>query len=76
LEGHDTGWDKAKEYYQRIFDRELREAKQQCKAEGANNESSENLAEEYKEPEVDDEWSSYGQKRYLKHTESREWFED
>jgi flagellar biosynthesis/type III secretory pathway protein FliH len=25
--GHDDGWDEAKEYYQKIFERELREAK-------------------------------------------------
>jgi hypothetical protein len=38
LEGHDNGWDEAKEYYQKIIERELREAKQQWKEEGANNE--------------------------------------
>jgi hypothetical protein len=27
LEGHDNGWDKAKEYFQTIFERELRNAK-------------------------------------------------
>jgi len=32
------------------------------KEEGANNEYSEEIAEEYKDPEVDDEWSSYGQR--------------
>jgi len=76
LEGHDNGWDEAKEYYQKIFERELHEAKQQWKEEGANNEYSEDLAEEYEELEVDDEWSSYGQKRDSKQTESQEWFED
>jgi hypothetical protein len=72
LEGHDNGWDEAKEYYQKIFERELREAKQQWKEEGANNEYSEELEEEYEE--IDDKWSSYGQKRDSKQTESREWF--
>jgi len=37
LEGHDNDWDKTKEYYQKIFERELREAKQLWKKEGANN---------------------------------------
>jgi len=76
LEGHDNGWDEAKEYYQRIFERELREAKQQWKEGNANNEYSEEITEEFEEPEVDDEWSSYGQKRNSKQTELREWFED
>ena len=40
LERHDNGWDEAKEYYQRIFKRELREAKQLRKEDGANNEYS------------------------------------
>jgi len=75
LEGHDNGWDEGKEYYQKIFERELREAKQQWKKEGTNNEYSEELAEEYEEPEMDDEWSSYGQKLDSKQTESREWFD-
>jgi hypothetical protein len=35
LEGHDNGWDEAKIYYQKIFERELREAKQQWKEECA-----------------------------------------
>jgi len=73
LEGHDSGWDEAKEYYQKIFERELREAKQLWKEEGANEEHPEDLNEENKE---DDEWSSYGQKRDSTKTESREWFED
>jgi len=59
LEGHDNGWDEAKEYYQKIFERELREAKHQWKEEVANNEYSEELEEEYEEAEVDDEWLSY-----------------
>jgi len=75
LEGHDNGWDEAKEYYQKIFERELREAKQLLKEEGKIKEYSEDLAEEYEEPEVDDEWSSYGQKWDFKQTESREWFD-
>jgi len=58
LEGHDNGWDEAKEYYQKICERELREAKQQCMEEGVNNKYSEDFAEEYEEPEVDNEWSS------------------
>jgi hypothetical protein len=49
LEEHDNGWDEAKEYYQKIFERNLREAKQQWKEEGANNEYSEEIAEEYEE---------------------------
>jgi len=75
LEGHDNGWDEAKEYYQKIFERELREAKHQWKEEGANKEYSEELEEEYEGLELDDEWSSYGQKRDSKKTESREWFD-
>ena len=59
LEGHDNGWDEAKEYYQKIFKKELREAKQFWKGEGTNNEYSEEIAEEYNELEIDDEWSSY-----------------
>jgi len=74
-EGHDNGWDEAKEYYQKIFESELREAKQLWKEEGKINEYSGNLAEEYEEPEVDDEWSSYRQKWDSKQTESREWFD-
>jgi hypothetical protein len=67
LEGHDNGWDEAKEYYQKIFERELREAKQQWKEEGRNNEYSEEL-------QVDDEWLSYGMKKYSKETnESSDW---
>jgi len=73
LEGHDNGWDEAKEYYQKIFERELREAKQIWKEENANKEYSEEIAEEYEEEEVDDEWSSYGQKRNSKQTESSDW---
>jgi len=46
LEGHDNVWDEAKEYYQKIFERELREGKQLWKEDGANNEYSEELAEE------------------------------
>jgi len=76
LEGHDNSWDVAKEYYQKIFERELHEAKQQWGKEGVNNEYSEDLTEETEEPEVNDEWSSYGQKRDLKQTEFREWFKD
>jgi hypothetical protein len=76
LEGHDNSWDKAKEYYLKILERELREAKKQWKKEGANNEYSEGIAEEYEESEVDDKWSSYGQKRDSKQTESREWFQN
>jgi flagellar biosynthesis/type III secretory pathway protein FliH len=72
-EGHDDGWDEAKEYYQKIFERELRETKQRWKEEGAN-EYSEDITEEYEEPEVDDEWSSYGQKeKGSKYNESSEW---
>jgi flagellar biosynthesis/type III secretory pathway protein FliH len=63
LEGHDNGRDEAKEYYQRTFERELREAKQLWKKEAANNEYSEEITEEYEEPEVEDEWSLYGCKR-------------
>jgi hypothetical protein len=74
-EGHDDGWDEAKEYYQKIFERELREARQQWKEEGANNEYSEEIVEEYEESYIDDEWSSYGQKQDSKPTESREWFD-
>jgi hypothetical protein len=44
------------------------------KEEGVKNEYSEEITEEYEESEVDDEWSSYGQKRDSKQTESREWF--
>jgi hypothetical protein len=76
LEGHDNGWDEAKEYYQKIFERELREAKQQWKEEGMINEHSEEITVEYEEPEVDDEWMSYGHKRDSKQNEPREWFED
>jgi len=75
LEGHDNGWDEAKKYYQKIFERELRKAKQQWRDEGANDKYFEEIAEEYEEPEVDDEWSSYGQKdKDSKQTEYREWF--
>jgi hypothetical protein len=58
LEEHDNGSDEAKEYYQKIFERELREAKQQWKEEGMINEYTEEITEEYEEPEVDDEWMS------------------
>jgi hypothetical protein len=62
LAGHYNGWVEAKEYYQRIFERELRDAKQQWQEDGMNNEYSEEVEEEYKESEVADEWSSSGQK--------------
>jgi hypothetical protein len=76
LERHNNGWDEAKEYYQKIFERELRQAKLQWKEGGANNEYSEEIAEEYKDSYVDDEWSLYGQKeKDSKQTESREWFD-
>ena len=68
MEGHANGWDEAKEYYQKIFARDLREAKQLWKEEGAN-EYSKDIVEEYVEPEVDDKWSSYEQKRDSRQTE-------
>jgi hypothetical protein len=38
------------------------------------NEYSEEIAEEYEEPEVDDDWSSYGQKKgSSKHNDTSEW---
>jgi hypothetical protein len=76
LEVQDNGWDEIKEYYQKIFERELREALQLWKEEGANKDYFEEIAEEYEELEVDDEWSSYGQKRDPKQKKSRDWFED
>lgn len=45
LEGHDNGLDEVKEYYQNIFERELRQANTQRK-EGANNGDSENVEAE------------------------------
>jgi outer membrane protein assembly factor BamD (BamD/ComL family) len=74
LEVHDNWWDEAREYYKKIFKRELREAKQLWKEEGVNNEYSEEMAEEYEE--ADDKWSSYRQKRDLNQSDSQEWFED
>jgi hypothetical protein len=74
LEVHDNGRDEAKEYYQKMFERDLREAKQQWREEGVNNEYSDEIVEEYDESYVDDEWSSYGQKKDSKQTESSEWF--
>jgi len=76
LEGPENGWDEAKEYYQKIFERELREANQILKEEGANTEYSEEIAEQSEESEVNDQWSSYGQNRDSKQTESGGWFED
>jgi len=76
LEGNHNSSDEAKEYYQKIFEREFGESKQQWKEEGTNNEYSEDIAEEYEELQEKDEWSSYGQNRYVNQTESREWFED
>jgi hypothetical protein len=73
LEGHDIAWDEAKEYYQKIFERELTEAMQQWKGENAN---FEEITEEYEESEVEDEWSSNGYNRDSRQTESWEWFED
>jgi hypothetical protein len=73
LEGHVNGWDEAKEYYQKIFERELREAQQQWMEDGAHNEYSEEIAEENEESEVDDEGSSYGQTRNSKQTQSSDW---
>jgi hypothetical protein len=58
LEGHDNGWDEAKEYYQKVFKGEHREAKQQWKEECVNNEYSEEIPEENEEPEINDKWSS------------------
>jgi len=72
LEGHDNGWDEAKEYYQKIFEREMSEARHQWKEEWVNNEYSGEIAEEYEEYEIDDEWSSYGQKKDSQQTESKE----
>ena len=31
LEGHNNGWDEAKEYYQKLFQRECKEAKKEWK---------------------------------------------
>jgi hypothetical protein len=62
LECHYNGWDEAKEYDQKRFENEHREAKKRWKEDGANNKSSEEIAEEYEEPDVDDEWSLYRQK--------------
>jgi len=76
LDGQHNGWDEAKEYYQKIFERELREAKQQWKEEGMNSEYSEDMKDEYEAIEVKDKWSSYGLKRDYMDTESREWFQD
>jgi len=73
LEGHDNDWDEAKEYYQKIFERELREAKHQWKEEVVNKEYSEEIAEEYEDSELDDEWTAYGQKRDSKRMESSDW---
>jgi hypothetical protein len=70
LERHDNGWDEAKEYYQKIFERELREMKLQWQKECGNVEHFENMNEEYVEPELDDEWTCYGQKKDSKQTES------
>jgi hypothetical protein len=61
LEGHHHGWDEAKEYYKKIFEKELKQAKQTWRKGGANEEYSEEITEQYKEPEVNDEWMSYGQ---------------
>jgi hypothetical protein len=76
LEGRENDWDEAKKYYQKIFERELREAQHQWKEKGANNEYSEDIAEEYEESEVDDEWWFYGQKRDSQQTESPKLFEN
>jgi hypothetical protein len=70
LEGHVDGWDEAKGYYQKIFEKERRETEQLWKEEVGNNEYSEVIAEEYKEPEVDGKWSSYSQGRDSKQSES------
>jgi hypothetical protein len=45
LEGHDHGWDKGKDDYQKILERGLREAKQLWKEAGANQCSEEITAE-------------------------------
>jgi len=76
FEGYGNGWEEAKGYYRKIFERELPDAKQSWKEEGANIEYSVEIAEHYEESEVDDKWSSYGQKRDSKQTQSREWFEN
>ena len=47
LERHDNDWDKAKEHCHKLFQRESREAKEQSNADGANNEYSEDIVEEY-----------------------------
>jgi len=77
LEGHNNGWDEAKEYYQRIFGNELRAAKQEWK-EGKNqyDDSKEESSEELRDSAIEDDvdWESYGQKDDLKQTESQEWF--
>jgi hypothetical protein len=64
---------KPKNIIRKYSKRELREAKQAWKEEGANNEYSEEIAEEYEEPEEDDEWSSYGLRKDSKRTESSDW---
>jgi flagellar biosynthesis/type III secretory pathway protein FliH len=76
LEGHDNGWDEANEYYQKIFEKELKEAIQQWKEDVATNGYSEEMTEEYQESEVDDEWSSYGQNTDSRQATSRAWFEN
>ena len=76
MEGHDNGCNEAKEYFQKIFESEFGEAKQQWKDEGANTEYSEEIAEQYKESEVDDKWSFYGQEKDQEQTELWEWFDN
>jgi hypothetical protein len=76
LEGHVDGWDEAKGYYQKIFEKELRETEQLWKEEVGDNEYSEVIAEEYEEPELDGKWSSYSQGRDSKQSESWDWFEN
>jgi hypothetical protein len=75
LESHNNGWDEAKEYYQKIFENELKEAKQQWRKEKEDNEYSEEDMEEYEKQEVEDEWSTYGQNLEWKQTKERDWFE-
>jgi len=41
-----------------------------------DNEYSEEIAEKYEEPEVDDDWLFYGHKENPRQTKSWEWFED
>jgi len=77
FEGHDNDWNEAKQYYQRIFGKQLTDAMQKWNEErNEYDDSIEESSEEHRDSTIDedDEWTFHGKKEDSKQTESRKWF--